>query len=43
MITGAGSTFDYPAFTKWFEAYSKSIPTSSSTTNPSAPAAGINN
>ena len=22
-ITGAGSTFDYPAFTKWFEAYSK--------------------
>src|SRR5205823_4860435 len=22
-ITGAGSTFDYPAFTKWFNAYSK--------------------
>jgi phosphate transport system substrate-binding protein len=22
-ITGAGSTFDYPAFTKWFEAYGK--------------------
>jgi phosphate transport system substrate-binding protein len=22
-ITGAGSTFDYPAFTKWFEAYKK--------------------
>ncbi|HEY2328493.1 MAG TPA: phosphate ABC transporter substrate-binding protein PstS [Verrucomicrobiae bacterium] len=22
-ITGAGSTFDYPAFTKWFEAYSQ--------------------
>jgi phosphate transport system substrate-binding protein len=22
-ITGAGSTFDYPAFTKWFEAYAK--------------------
>jgi phosphate transport system substrate-binding protein len=22
-ITGAGSTFDYPALTKWFEAYSK--------------------
>jgi phosphate transport system substrate-binding protein len=22
-ITGAGSTFDYPAFTKWFEAYTK--------------------
>ena len=21
LITGAGSTFDYPAFTKWFEAY----------------------
>jgi len=20
-VTGAGSTFDYPAFTKWFEAY----------------------
>ena len=20
-ITGAGSTFDYPAFTKWFETY----------------------
>jgi len=25
-ITGAGSTFDYPAFTKWFEAYSKVDP-----------------
>ncbi|HZF02411.1 MAG TPA: phosphate ABC transporter substrate-binding protein PstS [Methylomirabilota bacterium] len=25
-ITGAGSTFDYPAFTKWFEAYSKIDP-----------------
>ena len=23
LINGAGSTFDYPAFTKWFEAYSK--------------------
>src|ERR1700722_20404914 len=23
LITGAGSTFDYPAFTKWFEAYTK--------------------
>ena len=22
-VTGAGSTFDYPAFTKWFEAYGK--------------------
>jgi phosphate transport system substrate-binding protein len=22
-ITGAGSTFDYPSFTKWFEAYSQ--------------------
>jgi len=22
-VTGAGSTFDYPAFTKWFEAYKK--------------------
>jgi len=22
-VTGAGSTFDYPAFTKWFETYSK--------------------
>jgi phosphate transport system substrate-binding protein len=22
LINGAGSTFDYPAFTKWFEAYS---------------------
>src|ERR1043165_2629026 len=22
-VTGAGSTFDYPAFTKWFESYSK--------------------
>jgi ABC-type phosphate transport system substrate-binding protein len=21
LINGAGSTFDYPAFTKWFEAY----------------------
>src|SRR5215472_3256997 len=21
LVTGAGSTFDYPAFTKWFEAY----------------------
>ena len=25
-ITGAGSTFDYPAFTKWFEAYKKLDP-----------------
>jgi phosphate transport system substrate-binding protein len=25
-ITGAGSTFDYPAFTKWFEAYKKVDP-----------------
>src|SRR5580692_9811415 len=25
-INGAGSTFDYPAFTKWFEAYSKVDP-----------------
>jgi phosphate transport system substrate-binding protein len=25
-ITGAGSTFDYPAFTKWFEVYSKVDP-----------------
>ena len=25
-ITGAGSTFDYPAFTKWFEAYGKVDP-----------------
>jgi phosphate transport system substrate-binding protein len=25
-ITGAGSTFDYPAFTKWFEAYSRVDP-----------------
>lgn len=26
LINGAGSTFDYPAFTKWFEAYSKVDP-----------------
>ncbi|HTV75540.1 MAG TPA: phosphate ABC transporter substrate-binding protein PstS [Candidatus Baltobacteraceae bacterium] len=25
-ITGAGSTFDFPAFTKWFEAYAKIDP-----------------
>ena len=25
-VTGAGSTFDYPAFTKWFEAYGKQDP-----------------
>src|ERR1700683_2257285 len=25
-LTGAGSTFDYPAFTKWFEAYAKIDP-----------------
>jgi phosphate transport system substrate-binding protein len=25
-VTGAGSTFDYPAFTKWFEAYHKVDP-----------------
>src|SRR5277367_5547720 len=25
-ITGAGSTFDYPAFTKWFETYSRVDP-----------------
>jgi phosphate transport system substrate-binding protein len=23
LVNGAGSTFDYPAFTKWFEAYGK--------------------
>jgi phosphate transport system substrate-binding protein len=23
LINGAGSTFDYPALTKWFEAYGK--------------------
>src|SRR5665213_1730426 len=23
LINGAGSTFDYPAFTKWFEVYGK--------------------
>src|SRR6185437_1248970 len=23
LINGAGSTFDYPAFTKWFDAYGK--------------------
>ncbi len=23
LITGAGSTFDYPAFSKWFQAYAK--------------------
>src|ERR1700743_320757 len=26
LINGAGSTFDYPAFTKWFEAYAKVDP-----------------
>ena len=26
LINGAGSTFDYPAFTKWFEAYGKVDP-----------------
>ena len=26
LINGAGSTFDYPAFTKWFEAYSQVAP-----------------
>lgn len=26
LINGAGSTFDYPAFTKWFEAYGKIDP-----------------
>jgi phosphate transport system substrate-binding protein len=26
LINGAGSTFDYPAFTKWFAAYSKIDP-----------------
>ncbi len=26
LINGAGSTFDYPAFTKWFETYAKSDP-----------------
>ncbi len=26
LINGAGSTFDYPAFTKWFEAYGKDHP-----------------
>jgi phosphate transport system substrate-binding protein len=27
LINGAGSTFDYPAFTKWFEAYTAVDPT----------------
>src|SRR5215469_6117022 len=26
LINGAGSSFDYPAFTKWFEAYGKVEP-----------------
>jgi len=26
LINGAGSTFDYPAFTKWFEAYKQTDP-----------------
>jgi phosphate transport system substrate-binding protein len=26
LINGAGSTFDYPAFTKWFEAYGETHP-----------------
>src|SRR5580658_6098254 len=26
LINGAGSTFDYPALTKWFEAYSQVDP-----------------
>lgn len=26
LINGAGSTFDYPAFTKWFQAYAKVDP-----------------
>jgi phosphate transport system substrate-binding protein len=26
LINGAGSTFDYPAFTKWFEAYGQTHP-----------------
>ena len=26
LINGAGSTFDYPAFTKWFEAYGQDHP-----------------
>jgi len=26
LVNGAGSTFDYPAFTKWFEAYGKLDP-----------------
>ncbi len=26
LINGAGSTFDYPAFTMWFDAYSKTDP-----------------
>jgi len=26
LINGAGSSFDYPAFTKWFEAYGKADP-----------------
>jgi len=26
LINGAGSTFDYPAFTKWFEAYGENHP-----------------
>ena len=38
-INGAGATFPYPMYSKWFDEYHKENPTSRSTTSRSAPAA----
>ena len=40
LINGAGATFPYPIYSKWFDEYAKRTRRSASTTNPSAPAAG---
>ena len=39
LINGAGATFPYPIYSKWFNEYDKIDPASRSTTSPSAPAA----
>ena len=42
-INGAGATFPYPIYSKWFSEYSQAHPNvhTSGLLNPSAPAAGI--
>ena len=39
LINGAGATFPYPMYSKWFDEYHKKDATYRSTTSPSVPAA----